>query len=359
MLASLVAELAAALEAPDRPLTAAASVLCECFGAERASVSEIDTVEGSFEIVASAGAGLLVPGTRLPLTTSSHFAEIAERRTFVAADLEAFAAFGRPLDEVVVRAGFRAGCAVPIVRNDVVVGGIALSFAGPEADVEAKAGQLSVVSGMLAVALARQPPAPGPFVLVIHADELIAHGIAAIVERSAGARTHVTATLDDAVAAIGCEAPDVIVCDPWVSGCPVDEAVAVLRRAGASAPLLVLASHDTPENLAAAVRAGASAYLTRAGAVNGLPLAVSTLRDGRTLLPAESGVALDAHRPLTLRERELVALLDDGLRLKQVARHWGTSEATAKTHTRNLFRKLGATSRTEAVREARRQGLLA
>lgn len=42
-----------------------------------------------------------------------------------------------------------------------------------------------------------------------------------------------------------------------------------------------------------------------------------------------------------------------------MARRLGITEATAKTHARNLFRKLGATSRGEAVRAARDRGLLA
>jgi DNA-binding CsgD family transcriptional regulator len=61
---------------------------------------------------------------------------------------------------------------------------------------------------------------------------------------------------------------------------------------------------------------------------------------------------------LSPRERELLELLDEGLRFKQVALVLGISEATAKTHGRNLFRKLGASSRAEAVHLARESGLL-
>ena len=54
----------------------------------------------------------------------------------------------------------------------------------------------------------------------------------------------------------------------------------------------------------------------------------------------------------------LLELLDEGLRFKQLARRLGISEATAKTHGRNLFRKLAASSRAEAVHLARERGLL-
>jgi DNA-binding CsgD family transcriptional regulator len=62
---------------------------------------------------------------------------------------------------------------------------------------------------------------------------------------------------------------------------------------------------------------------------------------------------------LTAREQELLECLEEGLRFKQVAHRLGISHATAKTHARNLFRKLDATSRAEAVHAAREHGLLA
>ena len=61
---------------------------------------------------------------------------------------------------------------------------------------------------------------------------------------------------------------------------------------------------------------------------------------------------------LTRRERELLGLLDEGLRFKQIGAALGISETTAKGYARSLFRKLDVTSRAEVVFEARRVGLL-
>jgi DNA-binding CsgD family transcriptional regulator len=61
---------------------------------------------------------------------------------------------------------------------------------------------------------------------------------------------------------------------------------------------------------------------------------------------------------LTRRERELLPLLETGLRFKQIARELTISEPTAKGYARDMFRKLGVSSRAEAVFEARRQGLI-
>ena len=61
---------------------------------------------------------------------------------------------------------------------------------------------------------------------------------------------------------------------------------------------------------------------------------------------------------LSPREAEVLGALEAGLRFKQVALALGISEATAKTHGRNLFRKLDVTSRAEAVHAARVLGLV-
>jgi len=61
---------------------------------------------------------------------------------------------------------------------------------------------------------------------------------------------------------------------------------------------------------------------------------------------------------LTQREREVLALLADGLGNKQIAARLGISTNTVKTHLELLFEKLDVSTRTEAVTAAARMGLL-
>jgi DNA-binding CsgD family transcriptional regulator len=62
--------------------------------------------------------------------------------------------------------------------------------------------------------------------------------------------------------------------------------------------------------------------------------------------------------PLTNREREILALLADGLGNKQIAARLGISTNTVKTHLELLFEKIGVSSRAEAVATGVRKGLL-
>ena len=62
--------------------------------------------------------------------------------------------------------------------------------------------------------------------------------------------------------------------------------------------------------------------------------------------------------PLTAREHEVLVLLADGLRNREIASRLGISEHTVKFHLAAIFGKLGASSRTEVVRKALRLGLI-
>jgi two-component system, NarL family, nitrate/nitrite response regulator NarL len=62
--------------------------------------------------------------------------------------------------------------------------------------------------------------------------------------------------------------------------------------------------------------------------------------------------------PLTAREHEVLALVADGLRNREIAARLGISEHTVKFHLSAIFGKLDAASRTEVVRKALRLGLI-
>lgn len=132
--------------------------------------------------------------------------------------------------------------------------------------------------------------------------------------------------------------------------------------------------------LATGFHAGCSAPIRQDGrAVGAVSVSLTCQRPGldalaaelealeAVLAPALAAVGPSRRRPgavadaphLTPREQELLEGLEEGLRFKQLARVMSISEATAKTHGRNLFRKLDATSRGEAVHAARTAGLLA
>jgi DNA-binding NarL/FixJ family response regulator len=91
------------------------------------SLARIDLRTSRFEIAADAGAELLAPGTALPLSTCSYFAQVSEGRAFHEDDFDRSRAFDRPVDGVILATGFHSGCSVPLRDAGEVVGAISLS----------------------------------------------------------------------------------------------------------------------------------------------------------------------------------------------------------------------------------------
>ena len=66
----------------------------------------------------------------------------------------------------------------------------------------------------------------------------------------------------------------------------------------------------------------------------------------------------DLYEALTAREQDVLALLADGYRNREIAERLGISEHTVKFHLAAIFGKLGASTRTEAVRKGLKLGLI-
>jgi DNA-binding NarL/FixJ family response regulator len=116
--------------------------------------------------------------------------------------------------------------------------------------------------------------------------------------------------------------------------------------------------------LAAALRASPEFEVVASGAAVADVAADAELiivaRETRSRLPVRGVLDHDTASapPLTQREREILALLADGLANKQIAARLGISTNTVKTHLELLFDKLDVSSRTEAVTAAARIGIL-
>ena len=167
---------------------------------------------------------------------------------------------------------------------------------------------------------------------------------------------------EDALEIVEREQPDILLLDiqmPRLGGLGVLER---LQAVHIPTRVIVMTTFAQDETVFQAVRLGARGYLLKDASAAELRQAIDTVAGGGTLLtPVAAGLLADRlHRPdhLTAREREVLALVAEGLRNKEVAARLGSSEKTVQFHIANMFGKLGAQSRTEAVRIARERGLL-
>jgi DNA-binding NarL/FixJ family response regulator len=138
-------------------------------------------------------------------------------------------------------------------------------------------------------------------------------------------------------------------------GPPVGDAIPTLLAAGARG---VLSDDATAEEIAAAVEAAAAGLVVlpseQMGELVGSRPAASTARDFSSMRNGGSSPG----PALTPREREILAMLAEGLPNKIIASRLGISDHTVKTHLEAIFDKLGASNRADAVARAVRTGLL-
>jgi DNA-binding NarL/FixJ family response regulator len=351
----LVGELGRRLACGEATLEEALDGVLAATGSARVSVAALGE-DDTFEILCARGEWLLAPGTRFPLETSTHFDVAHDGEAFVAASFASLEGFDRPVDRIVRTYGFASGACLPLRHEQGVPGALALHYHEAGEEAEAAAELLEPILGTLSYALAHPAKTSTLEVLVCHDDPLIGRGLAGLLEEAGSVRARFSSTRPSAIRSASEAPPDLVVADHAFEGARVDDWVGDLRRAGIGAPLVVVPTHDTRDNLAAAVAAGAVAYVPRREVEHRLVDAIAAVAAGRTWLPLVDD--LGPPERLTRREREVLEALDRGLRLHQIASALGISHATVKAHVRNIFRKLGVSSRAEATHEARLQGLL-
>ena len=162
--------------------------------------------------------------------------------------------------------------------------------------------------------------------------------------------------------------PDIIVSDltmPVMSGL---DAMKELKADGSRARFIFLTIHTEPRLAAQALRAGASGYLLKQAAGEELIEAIRTVMDNRTYLtPLITKDVLwtianppgDRDPVLTPRQLDVLRLVAQGKRMKEIASELNLSVRTVEDHKAQLLRTLGFESTADLVKFAVRQGLVA
>ena len=165
--------------------------------------------------------------------------------------------------------------------------------------------------------------------------------------------------------------PDVVLLDVRMPGMDGLTAIHELRRAGFSAPVVMLTTSHEERDLVESLRSGAQGYLLKDMEPDELVSALHDVVGGRTVVaPDMAGVlarALQKDTPphpgrlsfstLTRREMDILCHLAAGQSNKVIARELGISDGTVKLHVKSILRKLEVHSRVEAAVIAVERGL--
>jgi DNA-binding NarL/FixJ family response regulator len=216
---------------------------------------------------------------------------------------------------------------------------------------------------------------PMASVLLVEDDPLIARVVRLLVQHGSHRLVATCGDVTSGFEAVVREAPDVLLLDLGLPGVDGRELLRLIRELDRPPAAIVITVFDDDGHLFDALRAGAVGYLLKDHMPDRLLGAIDdAMNGGAPMSPGIArrvlGRAMNAPNPrpsvppkssepaLTPREREVTELLARGETYDEIALALGVSTNTVRSYVRSIYEKLHASSKTEAVLEAMRRGLL-
>ncbi len=155
--------------------------------------------------------------------------------------------------------------------------------------------------------------------------------------------------------------PDVTLMDLRMPDRSGPDAITAIRQKFPDARVLVLTTFDNDEDIYRALEAGAVGYLLKSTDSKPLLTTIRAVHAGTYRLPAEVAARMTERRAmpeLSVREREVLALIVKGRSNKEIGHDLGVAENTVKNHVKVILDKLGVQDRTQAATTAIQRGLV-
>ncbi|WP_282944949.1 response regulator transcription factor [Cellulomonas endometrii] len=191
--------------------------------------------------------------------------------------------------------------------------------------------------------------------MIIDDHEVVRRGIVEVVERADGMRVVAEAgSVTDGFRRSGLVHPDVLLVDLQLPDGTGIDLIKQLKTSLPDARCIILTSFDDDDALAAALEAGAAAYLLKN--VRGAEIAdvIRAVAAGRTLLDERTitrrrAAHEDPTEGLTPSEAKVLDLIADGLSNREIGDHLGIAEKTVKNHITSILGKMGLQRRTQVA----------
>lgn len=185
-----------------------------------------------------------------------------------------------------------------------------------------------------------------------------------------------TSNLQDTIEALsGTNGFDLVILDLVMPGMNGLQGLSDLRRQFPKVPVVMMSGVARQDQVYDALELGAAGFIMKDITATAMVKAIELVLAGETYIPSQMLAARGASRDtsgyngfkasgsgnplenLTRREREVLSLLLRGQSNKEIAHGMGVKEITAAFHLKGIFKKLGASNRTQAVTIALNLGL--
>ncbi len=188
---------------------------------------------------------------------------------------------------------------------------------------------------------------------------LIRTGVRAALEAAGFEVAGEASSGDQVVAMVDEHEPDLLLLDLRMPGADGLSCVAQVKARHPAVRIIMLSASENPDDIAAALAAGASAYVGKRIAPADLGSALRQVVEGTVPHRALEAASPDGDAiALTERESTILEALGRGLSTKAISRELWISETTVKFHLTNVYRKLGVHNRASAMRYAYEHGLI-
>jgi DNA-binding NarL/FixJ family response regulator len=192
-------------------------------------------------------------------------------------------------------------------------------------------------------------------VMIVDDHEVVRRGIAEVIDRADGLRVVAEAgSVAETMRRAMLVRPHVVLVDLQLPDGTGIDILTKIREALPESKAIILTSFDDDDALAAALRAGAKAYVlksVRGAEITDVIRAVAagrTLLDERTVTRRRAGHE-DPTADLTPSERKVLELIGDGMSNREIAEKLGVAEKTVKNHITALLAKMGLQRRTQVA----------
>ena len=197
-------------------------------------------------------------------------------------------------------------------------------------------------------------------VAIVEDHDIIRDSLSLLISGTAGYKCiGVFETAEDALRQLPSICPDVVLMDIGLPGMSGIECVKQLKPLCPNTQFLMCTIFENDENIFEAIKAGASGYILKKTPPAQMLQAISELHQGgapmsgqiarRVLEAMQTPKVHDDMALLTDREKEILQLLAQGFRYKEIAEKLSISTETVRTHVHKIYEKLHVQSRTDAV----------
>ena len=173
-------------------------------------------------------------------------------------------------------------------------------------------------------------------------------------------------TTDEVLALVERRSPELVLLDLHMPGPGGISCLEQIRERWPEIKVVILSACDERETIDAALRAGATAYIVKSVSHTDIPSVLRQAATGSVYHAPTAPAPLadydgdaEPSPSLTDRETTILAAIADGLTTKAISKQLWVSEHTVKFHLTNIYRKLGVTNRSGAVRYALKHDLAA